>query len=460
LVGSIHVGESVLRNVETDGPIRVLIDVSFSARQHALGVSTGVGRVIDESVKRLINIAGLDIRVTGYFAHDLNPALTAHLVEAWAEAMLGDRAFATSGYRSRWGLSWILGQLVSPLEMWLASRTAQYRPMANLIDTILRPLRKVIRYDSLPAVDDHTTDVCILTFFPPAGKLPNTLSKVVIVYDIYPLRFPEDSGVGVVGNLRSVIDCLSPQRDTVLAISKFTKTDFCDIAKFPPDRVIVGHLAADREFTPAPDDRDRCSMFDQFGVAGRPFFLTVANPQPRKNLRTAIRAFGEVAKRMESWNGVLVMVGSDRLGWGSNEIDATIQELGILKHRVIRTGPIDQDSLISLYRRAIAFLFPSTFEGFGLPVLEAMKCGTPVIASNVTSIPEVGGDAVIYCDPMNIHAFADAMQRMVTDEDMRRTLREKGLTHSLRFSWDSFAERLVDAICLAHDSIDAFDCDV
>ena len=128
-------------------------------------------------------------------------------------------------------------------------------------------------------------------------------------------------------------------------------------------------------------------------MGGEPFLLSVSNPQPRKNIPLLIRSFYIALRRLPSWEGNLVLVGDPKAGWGVEVIQEEIDKEPELAKRVIRAGAVSDEDLGPLYNACEVFLFPSTFEGFGLPVLEAMQCGAPVICSNSSSLPEVAGDA-------------------------------------------------------------------
>ena len=150
---------------------------------------------------------------------------------------------------------------------------------------------------------------------------------------------------------------------------------------------------------------------ERYGLADKPFLLSVSNPQPRKNIPLLIRSFYRVLRKLPSWGGNLVLVGNVKAGFGLNAIRDEIAKEPELSHRVIWAGGVSDEHLCYLYSSCQAFLFPSTLEGFGLPALEAMKCGAPVICSNTSSLPEVAGDAAIMIDPKDEVALANALVR-------------------------------------------------
>jgi glycosyltransferase involved in cell wall biosynthesis len=431
--------------------ISVLIDVSFAAGQHVSGSSTGVGRVVDEIVKRLVEMDRLKVRVTGLYSHDLNPALTDRRVRKWAKEVLGASSLAISAYRSQTGLSALFRPLTAYLDDRNLGHSTQFGFRYLVLQLMSRALRKLSKADSTLAISQEEVDVLVMTFLPPPEGLSKELTKVVFVHDVYPLRYPNECSSDLIGNLSELISGLCAKRDFVVTNSEFTKRDFCNYASFPPERVFVCHLAADGRFQPTASSEVVAKMRQRYRVPPGPYFLTVANPQPRKNLVTAVRAFGKFVEAHPAWKGSFVLAGNAKLGWGEDAFDRFLSGLGPLGERFCKTGPVAESDLPTLYSGAIGFVFPSLFEGFGLPVLEAMKCGVPVVASSATSIPEVGGDAAIYCDPYDIEGFANAMAMISTENDYRNEMIRKGFEQSSRFSWDASADAFAMVVKMASD---------
>jgi len=186
-----------------------------------------------------------------------------------------------------------------------------------------------------------------------------------------------------------------------------------------------------------------------------PYFLYVGTLHPRKNLVRLVNAFAALtsANRVRSEPAVggadkvseplLVLAGQK--GWLYEEIFAQVRKLG-LEDRVILTGYVPDADLPGLLSGALAFVFPSLYEGFGLPVLEAMACGTPVICSNVSSLPEVGGDAARQIDPLDTEALAEAMHQVSTDAGLRMLLVKRGYEQVQRFSWQRSASQVLQVL--------------
>ena len=185
------------------------------------------------------------------------------------------------------------------------------------------------------------------------------------------------------------------------------------------------------EFTPLPD---AASQPLPAGVR-EPFILAVGNLEPRKNLATLIEAFGDLVRR--GFGGLLVVAGKNK--YQGEQAAGTVARMG-LQSRVIFTGYVDDPTLRLLYNRAALFVYPSLYAGFGLPPLEAMACGCPVVASQATAIPETVGDAAILVDATSVAALADAMGRALNDPALARRLSLEGRARAAQFSWERTAE--------------------
>ncbi|MCX7840628.1 MAG: glycosyltransferase family 4 protein, partial [Anaerolineae bacterium] len=222
--------------------------------------------------------------------------------------------------------------------------------------------------------------------------------------------------------------------DALIAISHSTRTDLTRILRVPTDKVETIPYGIASHFRPVTDWHALDAFCTRYHLS-RPFVLYVGNLEPRKNLPTLVRAFARIVQ-MELPH-VLVLAGTR--GWKDAPLFATIQELG-LTSRVWFPGYIPQAELPMLYSAADLFVYPSFYEGFGLPVLEAMACGVPVITSNISSMPEVAGDAAVLVEPNDVDVLADAMRHLLTDSTRRATLAAKGLARAREFSWERTAQ--------------------
>jgi glycosyltransferase involved in cell wall biosynthesis len=202
--------------------------------------------------------------------------------------------------------------------------------------------------------------------------------------------------------------------------------------RVPESRLTVVYPGIDLDrFTPAkPHETEAPPQ--------RPFVLSVAGADPTKNVDTLVEAFGRLPGPVREAHD-LMLVGDFRR---RPEVRARAAELGVEKQTLF-PGVVNDDRLIALYRQAAAFVFPSRYEGFGLPVLEAMACGCPVISSNASSLPEVTGDAALLVEPSDVEGFAKALQRVLTDSDLARELCTRGPARAAQFSWDRTAREMI-----------------
>lgn len=217
---------------------------------------------------------------------------------------------------------------------------------------------------------------------------------------------------------------------SVLTVSEFSRSRILHWSGLPEGRVVTVGNGVDAAYQPdgAP------FAFPQ------PYLLCVSNRRPHKNEPRLLAAFAQA----RGLDGIPLLFTGDE----TPEIHRSIQDLGIA-NRVFFVGRIPESELPALYRSALALLFPSLYEGFGLPVVEAMASGTPVLTSNTTSLPEIGGNAVLTTDPYSIDGLAHELERIVTDSELRATLRTRGLERAKLFSWESTANRVKEVLAKA-----------
>jgi glycosyltransferase involved in cell wall biosynthesis len=224
--------------------------------------------------------------------------------------------------------------------------------------------------------------------------------------------------------------------DAVIAVSSHTKTDLISLLNMDAEKVNVIYEAVNREKFQVIDDKNRLEKVREKYELGEKIILFTGSISPRKNLIRLIQAFQMIEDLLPH---DLVITGDK--GWKN-----TNDHLLINRHRRIKKiGFVPENEITCLYNLADIYVYPSLYEGFGLPVLEAQACGVPVIASNVTSIPEVGKDSVCYVNPTSVHSLAEAILKVASDRKYRNFLIQKGFKNILNFNWDNGARALLKA---------------
>ena len=274
----------------------------------------------------------------------------------------------------------------------------------------------------------------------PDFTLPPTLSDIptlLTVHDLSFLRTPESAAPGLRGYLEVAVKRSVKLATHVLADSQSTKDDLIELYATPEDKITVLYAGVSSAFHPVTDSNQLMKVRKHYKLGEKPFVLSVGTLQPRKNHVTLIKAFEQALSDSE-YN--LVLAGGQ--GWSYEEVHELVRSRG-LQHRVLFPGFVADEDLSALYSSADVMAFPSLYEGFGLPVLEAMACGVPVLASNTSCLPEVAGGAAVFVNPKNVEAMSDALLKLVSNVDLRKTLREKGFERVEQFSWQSSVVKLL-----------------
>jgi glycosyltransferase involved in cell wall biosynthesis len=227
----------------------------------------------------------------------------------------------------------------------------------------------------------------------------------------------------------------------VIAISEATKRDLVKYYGMPERKIRVVYHGCDPEFKPVRDEKALEDVAARYGV-DRPYCLHVGTLQPRKNLGLLIEAWRMLRERIERPPALLL---AGKRGWLYDSLFEQVSKAG-LGELVRFADYVEREDLPALYSGALALTFPSLYEGFGLPPLEAMSCGTPVICSNATSLPEVVGDAGILLDPTDGGAWAEAVQRLAENADERERLSQLGLAQAEQFTWERCARETWDVL--------------
>ncbi len=265
--------------------------------------------------------------------------------------------------------------------------------------------------------------------------------SVVTIHDLAFIRFPHTFRSYNRTYLDLATRVSARRASCILAVSEHTRREVIGLLGVPAERVIVTPNAARRHFRP-PDPVALARFRARQGLP-EDFVLFVGTLEPRKNLTTLLEAYGQVARQSD----LPLLVGGGK-GWLFAPVFERLDALG-LRDRVKFIGYIDEEELPLWYAAATLFVFPSLYEGFGMPPLEAMACGTPVITSNSASLPEVVGDAGIMVSPTDADALAEAILALLHNPDLRSDLRERGLRRASLFSWHTMARRTYEAYAQA-----------
>ncbi|HEX5415755.1 MAG TPA: glycosyltransferase family 1 protein [Chloroflexota bacterium] len=261
---------------------------------------------------------------------------------------------------------------------------------------------------------------------------------VVTFHDLSYFLYPASFNAANRAYLQTFSRLSARRADRLIAVSEATRQDLVRLLGVAPERVDVVPNGVDERFRPMADPALLSRFRGQRGLPER-FILSLCTLEPRKNLPTLIRAYA--LARDQGVTEPLVLAGG--VGWGDLAIRSLVEELGLVSN-VLLPGYIPQEEQALWYNAATLFAYPSRYEGFGLPVAEAMACGTPVVTSNRSALPEVVGDAGVTVDPDRPDELAEAMARLLHDDDWCAELRGRGQRRARQFSWDHAARLTVE----------------
>jgi glycosyltransferase involved in cell wall biosynthesis len=270
----------------------------------------------------------------------------------------------------------------------------------------------------------------IAPFLSPRGQT----RRVVTVHDAFAYVHPETHNTLDNWRYRWHLPHAARRADAVLTVSQASRADLGHFLGLSADRIYVIAEAADPRFRPRPDGQHRRQILARYGI-DQPYLLYVGGLNARKNIARLLEAFAQLRPRYPNLR--LVIAGKRQ--WKSAEIDAAFARLA-LGNSVYFTGYVDDADLPDLYSAAELFVFPSLYEGFGLPPLEAMACGTPVVTSNCSSLPEVVGDAAVTVPPHDAEAITRGINDVLSSKARQADLRRRGLERAASFSWAAAAQ--------------------
>ena len=270
--------------------------------------------------------------------------------------------------------------------------------------------------------------------------IPGSSRKhVITIFDLTFFLFPSYHPPSRVRAYSAGIPCSASQADAVIVISQHTKRDVMKHLRIPEEKIHVIYGAASPRFHPiSPHDGE--PILSKYSLRLGEYVLYVGNIEPRKNIIRLLEAYCKVMKR---WRYLFPLVLAGGQGWRNDGIYKRAEELA-LGRDVKFLGYVSDDDLPALMSGAALFVYPSLYEGFGMPPLEAMACGTPVITSNASSLPEVVGDAALLVDPHDVEGLAEAMHQVLRKSELREEMRKEGLARAKLFSWEETARETLN----------------
>lgn len=258
--------------------------------------------------------------------------------------------------------------------------------------------------------------------------------QIVVLHDLNFEHYPQDLPAHIARYLSSQTPLFAQKADSIITVSQFSKTDIVKQYGVQPSKIHVVYNAAQPSYH-VLSEQERKEVRDEW-TQGVPYFIFISSIHPRKNLQRVLLAYDQF--RRESGQEIKLLAVGRRF-WKNEVLDSTLQQMAFAKD-VIFTGHLEQAALCRVLGGALSLVYVSYFEGFGVPIVEAFQSGVPVITSNVTSMPEVAGDAAILVDPLNVNDIAQAMLNIFQDSELRAGLIEKGLSRASQFSWEQSAK--------------------
>ncbi len=258
---------------------------------------------------------------------------------------------------------------------------------------------------------------------------PTLAKKITTIHDLTTLRCPESQHPQIIKIQKARLNQVKKEADLILCDSLSTKKDVVKLLKIPSKKIKVVYLAVDKIFKPEKDKNKIKKTRQKYKIPGD-YILSVATREPRKNLKSTIEAF----LKLKPKNLKLVLVG--KYGWGK---DIHSQK------NILKIGFVPKEDLPLLYSGAKVFVYPSLYEGFGLPVLESLSCGCPVVTSNLSSLPEITSKAAILVNPQNTKEISKAIYTILYNTKLAAEFTEKGLKQAKKFSWKKTATETLKA---------------
>jgi glycosyltransferase involved in cell wall biosynthesis len=423
--------------------VRVAMDIGFATEWYLSGRNkVGIIRVIESLIEYLHRRPNVEVTLTGLCGNE--PLYYSYLTQLFPQDEMGVQLPTRATVRSRFGLTGVYDRLMPSYLQGISRERRGEGAQTFAVRAAVKALKKLDVTPDPPTKSDF--DVFLSSYLPlPPPEQTGGLPRVLWVYDLICVRHPEWVEPMQTAITRDTMASVNPERDWIVCNAEYVKQDICDYMPIAPERVCVVPLAASANFYPERGPEALKAMREKYKIPTGNYLLAVAAFQPRKNALLTVKAFVSLIAEHPEITASLVLAG--KLGQSKDELMGLIGgRAREFQDRIHLAGYIADEDLSALYSGARAFVFPSLAEGFGLPPLEAMRCGTPVIVANTTSLPEVVGDAGLQVDPLDEAAIAGAMQRLLTDDALHTELSRKGEERARDYTWERCAELLEDVL--------------
>jgi glycosyltransferase involved in cell wall biosynthesis len=326
------------------------------------------------------------------------------------------------------------------------SRASQIRLNAPNAHVLPLPERKWLyplwHFFGWPVIETFVGDVDLVHYITGSVRIPCKASYLVGVTDLTSERYPKEYPWRRRWFKHRMLEDIQERKAFVIAISNFTKRDVIELTQIPKERIFVTQLGVDQvQFRPSSNSEHN-NLEERYKLP-RKFFLFMGAISPRKNIEILFEAFERLLNKVPEI-GIDLVIAGPAAGWKNRDAYKHWKVMR-QKSKVHWIGYVEQSDFPAIINAALALVYPSRYEGFGLPVLEAMACGTPVICSNTSSLPEVAGNAAIMVSPNDVNELVSAMALIVLHKSERDLLIQKGVQHARQFSWEATARKTLVA---------------
>lgn len=432
----------------SEHPIKVIYDISVLGQGHLhKRARTGIFRVVESIAENLAISKECDLLFcVSQYLHLLDASLDyLETNPKLSEITLLHSSFTRIFYK---GLMETFKMLELQIQANEAGNAVAEKAVLEHLKNNLENALKIAGGYTIP-VDAHNLEAADI-FHSPYDEIPaaaqqaHKVQKFLTIYDLIPVLYPQFLLSEQITLLYKKTLASISQKDWVICISHSTKNDLCNYLNIDASRVFVTHLAAEPSiFYPCTDAETIAAIRNKYGLRDGGYILSLGTLEPRKNIDHVIRCFAQLIQEQNIKDLYLVLVGTP--GWKYDKIMEEISKKSWLKERIIFTGYVPQSDLAALYSGALTFVYPSFYEGFGLPPLEAMQCGVPVISSNTSSLPEVVGDAGVMLDPKDANGLCQSMLEIYNRPLLREKMSLKSLEQAKLFSWERCARETISA---------------